>query len=88
MMNGKKVLLAVVLTAVYGIGIAQSGSPLPVAPADPTNFVAFKQKELSRIATHIQVAQTLQACVQAATDREGLKVCRDSARGSMGHMHG
>jgi hypothetical protein len=88
MTNRKKVLFAVALTAVCGIGMAQSVSPMPADPANPANFAAFKQKELARIATHIQVAQTLQACVQGATDRDGLKACREAARGSMGHMHG
>jgi ribosomal protein S13 len=88
MTNFKRIFFAIALTAVYGIGMAQSGSPLPTAPTNPANFAAFKQKELARIATHIQVGQTLQACVQGATDRESLKTCKEAARDSMGHMQG
>lgn len=88
MLNGKRVLFAVMLTAASAIAMAQSGTPQPGTPGDPANFAAYKQKELAHIAAHIQVAQTLQACVQGATDREALKACREAAHASMGHKRG
>ncbi len=88
MLNGKRVLFAVVLTATSALVMAQSGTPQPAAAGDPANFTAYKQKELAHIAAHIQAAQTLQTCVQGTADRAALKVCREAAHGSMGHQHG
>lgn len=88
MWNGKRFLLAVMLTSASAIALAQSGTPQAGTPGDPANFAAYKQKELAQIAAHIQVAQTLQACVQGAGDREALKTCRETAHASMGHKRG
>jgi hypothetical protein len=88
MLKLKKPLFAVLLTAASAVAMAQSGAPQPGTPGDGANFAAYKQKELAQIAAHIQVAQTLQACVQGAADREALKVCREAAHASMGHKRG
>ena len=64
MLNGKRVLFAVMLASASALAMAQSGTPQPGTPGDPANFAAYKQKELAQIAAHIQVAQTLQTCVQ------------------------
>ena len=88
MLNVKKPLFAVLLTAASAVAMAQSGTPQPAAAGDPANFTAYKQKELAHIAAHIQAAQTLQTCVQGAADRAALKACREAAHASMGHKRG
>jgi hypothetical protein len=85
MPNVKKPLFAALLTAASAVAMAQSAAPQPGTPGD---FAAYKQRELAQIAAHIQVAQTLQACVQGAADREALKACREAAHASMGHRRG
>jgi len=86
MSNTQKAFFALVLTAASGLGMAQTAAPS--SATDPAAFAAHKQKVLTRIATHIQVAQALQACVQGATDSAGMKSCKQNAHGSMGHRHG
>jgi hypothetical protein len=69
---------------------AQS-TPTPPAPATTPqsgpgpNFADHQKKELDRIAAHIQVLQTLQSCVQAATDHAGIKACNQTAKASEHH---
>jgi hypothetical protein len=86
MSNTQKAFFALVLTAASGLCLAQSSAPS--SATDPAAFAAHKQKALTRIAGHIQVAQALQACVQSANDSAAMKSCKKTARGSMGHRHG
>ncbi len=86
MSNTQKALFALVLAATSGLSLAQSSAPS--SATDPAAFAAYKQKTLTRIASHIQVAQTLQTCVQGATDSAAVKSCKKAAHGSMGHRHG
>jgi hypothetical protein len=87
MSNTQKALFALVLAATSGLSLAQSSAPSSSA-TDPAAFAAYKQKTLTRIANHIQVAQTLQSCVQGANDSAAMKSCKKAAHGSMGHRHG
>jgi hypothetical protein len=87
MSNTRKAFFALVLAAVSGVSLAQSATP--AAPTgDPAGFAAHKQQELTRIAAHIQAAQTLQACVQSAADHAAIKSCHEAARAAMGHGRG
>ncbi len=60
------------------------------APASPPgqqkgagpNFQEHQQKELARIGQHIQILQTLQSCVQSATDHAAIKACNETAKQS------
>jgi hypothetical protein len=85
MSNTHKALFALVLTAVSGLTMAQSSAPS--SATDPASFAAYKQKTLTRIANHIQVAQTLQSCVQGASDSAAVKTCKKTAHSAMGHRH-
>jgi hypothetical protein len=63
---------------------AQSAPATPPNQADAAaKFAAHKQKELAHIAHHLQVIQTLQSCVESATDRAGLKACNETAHAAM-----
>ena len=86
MSNTHKALFALVLSAVSGLSLAQSSAPS--SATDPAAFAAYKQKALTRIANHIQVAQTLQTCVQGANDSAAVKACKKTAHSSMGHRNG
>ena len=70
---------------------AQPAPPPPSGSApggnNPAQFAQHKQKELARIAEHLQALQTLQSCVQNAADQTALKACHDAARASMGGKH-
>jgi hypothetical protein len=63
---------------------AVAASAAALAPADPAaKFAAQKQRQLDRLARRAQFLQALQACMQSATDRAGMRACRQSARASM-----
>jgi hypothetical protein len=67
-----------------------ASAPAASAPAtaDPAaKFAARKEKALARIAAHLQALQAQQSCVQAATDRAGMKACRKAARSDRKHHH-
>ena len=75
-------LIAAVLAP--AIAAAQSASPTSSTPA---GFAQHKQMELSRIAAHLQIMQTLQTCVQSAADHAAIKACNETAHAAIGH-HG
>jgi hypothetical protein len=58
----------------------------PAPPSAPkgtgANFQEHQQKELARIGQHIQILQTLQSCVQSATDHAAIKTCNETAKQS------
>ena len=62
---------------------AQTPPPTGGGQANPAQFAQHKQSELNRIQAHMQILQTLQSCVQAATDRSGIHTCNQTAHQSM-----
>jgi hypothetical protein len=72
-------LLAIALAP--ALACAQ-GTP-PVAGGSAA-FAQHKQRELARIASHLQALQTLQSCVQSATDHAAVKACNEAARAAIG----
>jgi len=47
------------------------------------NFAAHKQQILAHIAERIQTLQTLQSCVQNASNHAAVRACRDTARAAL-----
>jgi len=76
---GSGFLLALCIAMLCQHARAQS-TPTPAQPTP--NFSAPQQKELTHIAARIQVLQTLQSCLQAATDHAGIKACNQTAKQS------
>ena len=74
------VMIVLLLSLLSDRAHAQAPAPAPVAAG--ANFAEHQQKELSHIAQHLQVLQTLQSCVQAATDHAGIKACNATAKAS------
>jgi hypothetical protein len=60
----------------------QPAPPPPPPPPGSANFAQNKQKELDHIAAHMQILQTMQSCVQSASDHAALKACHDTAKQS------
>jgi hypothetical protein len=81
--------LALPLTLAGPASFAQTTTQPPGAPAAGASggFAAHQQKELANIAQRIQILQTLQTCVQAATDHNGLKTCHETAKQSEQSLH-
>jgi hypothetical protein len=46
---------------------------------NPAQFAQHKQNELNKIQAHMQILQTLQSCVQAATDHAAIHSCNQTA---------
>jgi len=81
------VAMTILILLISQNGHAQTpATPNQAPPAQPKgsgpNFAEHQQKELAHIATHIQILQTLQSCVQAATNHESLKACNETAHQS------
>jgi hypothetical protein len=60
-----------------------TATPVPPPPPVSDKFAAHKQREIARIANHIQILQTLQSCVQSANDRAGVKSCNQDAHSAL-----
>lgn len=71
-------LLSLALAMTSGVVLAQTAPP--VGGGRGAKFEQHKQKMLAHIAARIQVLQTLQSCVQSATDRTAMKACHDAAK--------
>jgi len=83
MFNVRMLLLASMLMSTFAVN-AQSTTPAPPPKnANPEKFAEHKQKDLARIAQHLQGMQALQSCVQAANDHAALKACHETARAAM-----
>jgi hypothetical protein len=62
---------------------AQTTTATKGGQGNPAQFAQHKQNELNHIQAHMQILQTLQGCVQAATDRAGIHTCNETAHQSM-----
>jgi len=80
------VALAVVCALSGHPAFAQSATtptPPPQQQKAPgPDFATHQQKELAHIGQRIQIMQTLQSCIQSATDHAGMKTCNETARQS------
>jgi len=74
-------LCAVLMTSALAAN-AQT-PPAPTGQPHAAKFEEHKQHELARITNHLQVLQTLQSCVQSATDHAALKACNQTAHAAM-----
>jgi hypothetical protein len=66
---------------------AQTSPATPGGQPNAAQFAQHKQNELNRIQARIQIEQTLQLCVQAATNHAGMHTCNETARQSMQALH-
>jgi hypothetical protein len=82
MKPSKAVALIALLTGIAGAALAQT-APVPGGRLASPEFAQHKQQELARITARIQAMQTLQGCVQAASDHGAIKTCNEAARASM-----
>ncbi|HXA48426.1 MAG TPA: hypothetical protein VNW52_12400 [Burkholderiaceae bacterium] len=60
--------------------------PVPPSTSPLDKFAAHKQRELTHIASRIQILQNLQACVQTANDRPSMKACHQAAHSAMKNL--
>jgi hypothetical protein len=81
MNTAKKILAA--LAAVSLATAAQAGTPAAQGSVEQPEFAQHKQRELARIAERIRILQTLQSCVQSASNHAAVKSCNEAAHGSM-----
>jgi hypothetical protein len=54
-------------------------TPAPKGQPNAAQFAQHKQNELNAIQAHMQIMQTLQSCVQAATDHAAIRACNQTA---------
>ena len=86
-------IITAILTLSASLVYAQAAAPSAAAPAVAVavapgkNFTAHKEKELAHIAHRLQILQTLQSCVQAATDHAALKACHVTAKSTENTGH-
>ena len=78
-----RLLLSALLALSATVALAQNAEP-GAGQGAGKNFEEHKQKELARIAQHLQMMQTLQSCVQAATDHAAIKSCNEAAKAARG----
>lgn len=77
------------------VSAAETSTPATASPTPPTvqnkdadnMFAERKEKELVRIAKHLQILQTLQTCVKSADDPAAMKACHKAARTSAQPAH-
>lgn len=81
-MSKLRVITFMLLCAVSALALAQQASA-PAGGGKAAAFATVKQKELDRIAQHLQAMQTHQSCVQAANDFAALKACNEAAHAAM-----
>ena len=79
--------LSIALSSLAFAAAAQTPAPVPGTPTVPgtgsgSGIAAHKQKELAKIQERMQVLQTLQSCVNAATTAEAIKQCNATAHAS------
>jgi hypothetical protein len=80
-------LLAFALIAALVAGTsagAQTTAPPTGAAANSGNLAAHKQKVLEKIQQKMSTLQTLQSCVNAASDSAAIKSCEEQARAANG----
>jgi hypothetical protein len=63
---------------------AQTTAPAPGAATGTANFATHKEKVLAKIQQHMSTLQTLQSCVNAATDSAAIKSCEEQAHAANG----
>jgi hypothetical protein len=89
--NPGKLFATIGIVGTLGGAALEANAQAVAVPAPPPTtvsdkFSAHKQREMARIAGRIQVLQNLQACVQNANDRPGMRACHQAAHGAMTAM--
>ena len=80
-------LLVLALIAALAAGTAaqaQTAVPPTGAATNSGNLAAHKEKVLAKIQQKMSTLQTLQSCVNAATDSTAIKSCEEQARAANG----
>ncbi len=88
----KKPLLAILTLLAVGVAAAQrppSGpGPKPQGGQERgQHFDQQKQEVLQHMQTRVQITQAAITCVQAATNHEALRSCREEERKQMQSLH-
>lgn len=78
----KKTVVVTVLSLAFSVQVfAADGSQQPAGPGP--NFEKIKAEQLNRLEKRIAHLQEEKACIQAATNSEGVKACREKFKSEM-----
>jgi len=83
----KQIRIAVLVACITSISSGVWAADTPQQPKTGANFEQHKTEILKRIDTRIARNQEERACIQAAVNRDAIKVCRDKFKQEMQEQH-